>query len=102
VTLRAVRNSFPTKGGPSHSISVFRKHLLLGLSQPRNVLPALAVAGIMGSNRRNSLAAVLQILKSAYQNVYIPAVSHAAQHLEPLVIILDTVEDNDEGKIETY
>jgi len=56
----------------------------------------------MGSNRRNSLAAAHQILKSAYQNVYISAVSHAAQHLEPLVIVLDTVEDNYEGKIDAY
>jgi len=67
---------------------------------------AFSSGGITGTNRRSSLTTeifqALQILKSAYRNGHISAVSQAAQHLEALVMALDAVEDSEDGDMDAW
>ena len=62
---------------------------------------AFSSGGITGSNRRSSLTTemfqALQILKSAYRNGHISAATQASQHLDALLISLDSATDEDGG-----
>jgi len=61
---------------------------------------AFSSGGITGSSQRNALRPELfeglQILKSAYRNGYILAVTQAAHHVEGLMRSLDDADDSTE------
>lgn len=65
---------------------------------------AFSSGGITGTSRWSSLTMeifqALQILKSAYRNGHISAVSQAAQHLEALHVSLDTAKDGDDDDVD--
>ena len=60
---------------------------------------AFSSGGITGSSHHSCLTTeifqALQILKSAYRNEHISAVSQASHHLDALLICLDAAEDED-------